>query len=85
MTQTTKVALLVGAGDAIGAAVAERFARGGYTVCIARREAEKSNGVIDKIKSAGGSARAYSVDARQEQSVQSLFAEVEKNVGPVEV
>jgi len=85
MTETTKVALLVGAGDAIGAAVAERFARGGYTVCIARREAEKSNGVIDKIKSAGGSARAYSVDARQEQSVQALFAEVEKNVGPVEV
>jgi NAD(P)-dependent dehydrogenase (short-subunit alcohol dehydrogenase family) len=85
MTETTKVALLVGAGDAIGAAVAERFARGGYTVCIARREAEKSNGVIDKIKSAGGSAHAYSVDARQEQSVQALFAEVEKNVGPVEV
>ena len=36
------VALLVGAGDAIGAAVARRFAAGGYQVCVARRDAEKS-------------------------------------------
>ena len=35
------VAQLVGAGDAIGAAVARRFAAGGYTVCIARRSAKK--------------------------------------------
>ena len=37
----SEVALLVGAGDAIGAAVARRFAAGGYSVCIARRDAEK--------------------------------------------
>ncbi len=30
MTNKVKVALLVGAGDAIGAAVAQRFAKGGY-------------------------------------------------------
>lgn len=33
------VALLVGAGDAIGAAVARRFAAGGLQVCVARRGA----------------------------------------------
>ena len=63
---TTKVALLVGAGDAIGAAVARRFARGGYAVCIARREAAKSQAVVDEINAAGGSARAFSTDGRQE-------------------
>ena len=31
------VALVVGAGDATGGAVARRFARGGYTVCATRR------------------------------------------------
>jgi NAD(P)-dependent dehydrogenase (short-subunit alcohol dehydrogenase family) len=85
MTEATKVALLVGAGDAIGAAVARRFARGGYAVCIARREPAKSQAVVDEINASGGEARAFSVDARQEESVKALFAEVEKDVGPIEV
>ncbi len=41
MSKAPEVALLVGAGDAIGAAVARRFAKGGYIVCIARRDGEK--------------------------------------------
>ncbi|MAH69630.1 MAG: short-chain dehydrogenase, partial [Afipia sp.] len=85
MTNKTKVALLVGAGDAIGAAVAQRFARGGYTVCVARREAAKSQGLVDSMKADGHDVRAYSVDARKEEDVQKLFADVEKDVGPVEV
>ena len=84
MTNKTKVALLVGAGDAIGAAVAQRFARGGYTVCVARREAAKSQGLVDSMKADGHDVRAYSVDARKEEDVQKLFADVEKDVGPVE-
>ena len=43
------VALLVGAGDAIGAAVARRFARGGYRVCMARRDAGKSRRVLEEL------------------------------------
>jgi hypothetical protein len=39
MGDRAKVAVLVGAGDAIGAAVARRFALGGYHVCIGRRDA----------------------------------------------
>ncbi|MDB5631782.1 MAG: short-chain dehydrogenase, partial [Tardiphaga sp.] len=85
MVETTKVALLVGAGDAIGAAVARRFAKGGYAVCIARRDASKSQALVDEIIASGGNARAFSKDARQEESVISLFAEVEKKVGPIEV
>jgi NAD(P)-dependent dehydrogenase (short-subunit alcohol dehydrogenase family) len=80
-----RVALLVGAGDAIGAAVAQRFARGGYKVCVARREAAKSQALVDEAKAAGHDIRAFSVDARQEAEVQSLFARVENEVGPVEV
>ena len=34
MAEKRGVAMLVGAGDAIGAAVARRFAKGGYEVCI---------------------------------------------------
>ena len=85
MADARKVAILIGAGDAIGAAVARRFARGGYTVCIGRREAAKSQGLIDEMKAAGHDVRAFSVDARQEAEVQELFAKVEKDIGPIEV
>ena len=37
----SRAALLVGAGDAIGAGVARRFAVEGYRVCIARRDVAK--------------------------------------------
>lgn len=85
MTQEGKVALLVAAGDAIGAAVATKFATNGYKVCIARRDASKSQELVDKLKAQGCDVRAYSVDARKEAEVQELFAKVEAEVGPIDV
>jgi NAD(P)-dependent dehydrogenase (short-subunit alcohol dehydrogenase family) len=85
MSKSNEVALLVGAGDAIGAAVARRFAEGGYKVCIARRDAEKSKLLAEELKARGAEFHAFSVDARKEEEVQKLFAEVEKNVGPIEI
>ena len=81
----TGVALLVGAGDAIGAAVARRFADEGYSVCVARRDPEKSRSVVREITSAGGTACAVGTDVRSEEAVQALFAQVEAELGPVEV
>ena len=85
MSKSDGVALLVGAGDAIGAAVARRFAEGGYKVCVARRDAEKSKPLAEELKARGAEFHAFSVDARKEEEVQKLFAEVEKNVGPIEI
>ena len=79
------VVLLVGAGDAIGAAVARRFALGGYKVCIARRDAAKSDALIVELKVEGCEVHAFSVDARQESEVQDLFARIEESIGPIEV
>src|ERR1700692_3509173 len=85
MAESRGVAILVGAGDAIGAAVARRFAKGGYTVCICRRDAAKSRGLVDELNAAGHGAPPFSVDARQEAEVQKLFADVERNIGPIEI
>ena len=87
MTEGEKngVALLAGAGDAIGAAVARRFAAGGYCVCLARRDAEKSRRVVEEIAGSGGVARAVGADVRNEEAVQALFAQVEGELGPVEI
>jgi NAD(P)-dependent dehydrogenase (short-subunit alcohol dehydrogenase family) len=85
MAEGRGVAVLVGAGDAIGAAVARRFAQGGYTVCICRRDATKSQGLVGELRAAGHDIHAFSIDARQEAEVERLFADVESNIGPIEV
>jgi len=84
-SEKSGVALLVGAGDAIGAAVARRFAAGGYSVCVARRDAEKSRSVVQDIVASGGTARAVGTDVRNEEAVQALFAQVEAELGAIEV
>jgi NAD(P)-dependent dehydrogenase (short-subunit alcohol dehydrogenase family) len=85
VAQDGPVALLVGAGDAIGAAVARRFAREGYKVRMARRDAGKSRKLIEELQMAGLDIEAFSVDARKEGEVQDLFSRVEQTAGPVEV
>lgn len=78
------VCLIVGAGDHIGAAVARRFAAGGCTVCLGRRNGEKSAALVREIADAGGRAHAWSLDAREEEQVRERFAAIEKDIGPIE-
>jgi len=79
------VALIVGAGDYIGAAIAKRFAQGGFTVCMARRNGDKLAPLVAEIEAEGGSAHGYTADARDEDSTADLFRNVERNVGPIDV
>lgn len=79
------VALVVGAGDYIGAAIARRFAREGLTVCTGRRRGEASKPLVDEIRAAGGRAHAFALDARDEAQVAERFARIEAEVGPLEV
>lgn len=79
------VCLIIGAGDYIGSAIARRFALGGYTVCMARRNGDKTREVVEQIHKKGGTAFGFSVDAREEEQIVSLFAEIEADIGPLEV
>ena len=80
-----KVALVIGAGDATGGAVARRFAREGYVAGATRRDAEKLVPLTQQIEAEGGRARGFGSDARDESQVTELFATIEREVGPVEV
>ena len=80
-----KVALVIGAGDSTGGAIARRFAREGYIACVTRRSADKLQPLIDSIRSEGGQAYGYGSDARKEEDVAALFAQIEAEHGPVEV
>lgn len=80
-----KTALVVGAGDATGGAIARRFARGGYTACVTRRSADKLGALVAQIEADGGAARAFGSDARKEDAVADLVARIEAEEGPIEV
>jgi short-subunit dehydrogenase len=80
-----KVALIVGAGDATGGAIARRFAKGGYTVCATRRHLDKLQPLIAQIEAEGGKARCFASDARKEEEVVALVEQIESTIGPIEV
>jgi NAD(P)-dependent dehydrogenase (short-subunit alcohol dehydrogenase family) len=80
-----KVALVIGAGDATGGAIARRFAREGFTACVTRRNADKLAPLVAQIESAGGRARAFGSDARREEQMVALVETIEREVGPIEV
>jgi NAD(P)-dependent dehydrogenase (short-subunit alcohol dehydrogenase family) len=79
------VALVVGAGDATGGAIARRFARGGYTVCATRRSTDKLQPLLEQIRAEGGQAHGFGCDARNEDEVSALFDEIESRIGAIEV
>ena len=79
------VALVIGAGDATGGAIARRFARGGYTACVTRRSLEALQPLVDQIRAEGGQALGFASDARQEEEVVALVEQIESTIGPIEV
>lgn len=81
---TEAVALIVGAGDATGGAIARRFARGGMTVCTVRRDADKLQPLLAEIQAAGGTAHGFGSDARREEQVVALVEQIEATIGPIE-
>ena len=80
-----KVVLVVGAGDATGGAIARRFAREGFTACVARRNADKLAPLVARIEAEGGRARAFGSDARREEQMVALVETIEREEGAIEV
>jgi NAD(P)-dependent dehydrogenase (short-subunit alcohol dehydrogenase family) len=80
-----KAALVVGAGDATGGAIARRFAREGYVACVTRRHADKLQPLVQRIEGEGGRARAFGTDARKEDETIAMVETIEREVGPIEV
>jgi NAD(P)-dependent dehydrogenase (short-subunit alcohol dehydrogenase family) len=81
----SKVALIIGAGDATGGAIAKRFAKEGYVTACVRRNGDKLAPLVEDIEKLGGKAIAYGCDARNEEAVQALIEKIETEVGPIGV
>jgi NAD(P)-dependent dehydrogenase (short-subunit alcohol dehydrogenase family) len=80
-----KVALIIGAGDAIGSAIARQFSQRGLTVCVTRRSQQKLQPLLDEITATGGQAFGFACDARKEDATESLFKHIEDTIGESDV
>ncbi len=80
-----KAIIVIGAGDALGGAIARRFAREGYAAVIVRRHADRLEPLAAAIREAGGEAHPFGLDARKEDDMVGLFERVEAEIAPVEV
>jgi NAD(P)-dependent dehydrogenase (short-subunit alcohol dehydrogenase family) len=80
-----KVAVVYGAGGAIGGAVARAFATEGADVFVTGRRRAPVDALAEDIVSAGGSAQAAEVDALDEQAVDRHLQSVVDQGGRVDV
>lgn len=84
-TAQQQAALIIGAGDATGGAIAKRFAREGLIACATRRDAAKLQPLIAEIVASGGRAHGFASDARKEEEVIKLVDDIERDIAPIEV
>src|ERR671917_2371873 len=78
-------AAILGVGPGLGAAIARRFARGGFAVALMARREESVAGVREEIEDAGGTALTVSADATDPASVVAAFDRVRAELGDPEV
>ncbi|MCH7929798.1 MAG: SDR family NAD(P)-dependent oxidoreductase [Proteobacteria bacterium] len=76
-----EVALVVGVGGGLGAALGRRFANAGMAVALAARSGKTTGPLATEIENDGGKARAYSADVTEEASVSGLFESVRGDLG----
>jgi 3-oxoacyl-[acyl-carrier protein] reductase len=84
--QNQQVALVTGASRGIGAAIAQRLAREGFTVIVNYTEsAAPAEALVRTIQQAGGQALAAKADVSSPTDVRRLFDAAETAFGGVDV
>lgn len=84
--RNNKVALVTGASRGIGAAIAERLARDGFTVIINYAgSADAAEALARKIEQAGGHAISAQADVADPAAVRRMFDAAETAYGGVDV
>ena len=85
MPETSKVAIVTGAGTGIGKAVAQALVGAGYKVAFAGRRAEPLESAIAATGTASARALAVPTDVADPASVHALFAQVAKAFGRLDL
>ena len=85
MAQSTKVAIVTGAGSGIGKAVATAFLKSGYRVALAGRRQELLEKAVSDAGATKDNALAIPTDVANPESVRALFARTKAAFGRLDV
>lgn len=80
-----KTALVTGASQGIGAAVAKRLAGQGARVVLAARSVDKLEALAEEIEADGGHAVPLELDLGDTESISDQLNEIPKDLGDVEI
>ncbi|HEY1582199.1 MAG TPA: SDR family NAD(P)-dependent oxidoreductase [Chthoniobacterales bacterium] len=80
-----RVALVTGVGPGLGAALARRFARGGFALGLVARHADYIEKLAREISTAGGKAFAVRADVSNAAAAEAAVTKVRKELGVIDV
>jgi NAD(P)-dependent dehydrogenase (short-subunit alcohol dehydrogenase family) len=80
-----RLALVTGAGQGNGRAIAKGLAKSGAKVVVTDLNPKTANSVAEEIRQAGGVAWGYALDVTSAQACQTLAAEIHAIVGQVDL
>ena len=83
--ERSRVALVTGAGNGIGRAVAEKLAKDGERVVVNDLRGEAAKSVVARINDSGGSAVAAPGDVSDPESVERILKASQEAYGPPEI
>ncbi len=81
MREPGKVCVVAGVGPGNGAALTRRFAAGGYQVAMLARSTDR----LAELEREVAGAHAYTADIADRAAVESTFAVIKQELGPVDV
>ncbi|MGW1798477.1 SDR family NAD(P)-dependent oxidoreductase [Streptomyces sp. NPDC001984] len=76
---------IIGAGPGLGSAVARRFGREGYDVALVARDRARLDALAAELGAEGVTARGFTADVRNPESLAAALDEAAAALGPVEV
>lgn len=85
MVLKDRVAIVTGAGQGLGAAVAKAYAREGAKVAVVDLAAEPAERIAAEIAAAGGQALALTCDVAERSQVEAMAARVTEAWGRVDI
>jgi len=79
-----RVVIVTGGGGGIGAATGETFAREGAKVAVLDIDERLAETAAERLRAQGAEARAYRVDVTSSGEVDSVFADVQRDLGGID-